>query len=172
MAISFAGFVQLGSTLDIALVASNTSNIPTDADAFPTYRIYGPAGFLTSGSLTFKDAGTVTGGNNAGQVVFTSNGHNLSVGQRVTTTGITPSGFNVTGNIVAITTNTFTLPIDSTGFGTFSGSGSFHSGGIYDFSFTPTIGQNFASGVAYSVFVYGLFSTVSTLISNFVFEVT
>ena len=170
---AFAGFVQLGNTIDVVVIAKNpTTNVPVDADTFPTFRIYGPAGFLASGALTFKDVGVVTGATNANPVVFTSVGHGLSVGQRITTTGITPSGFNLTGNITAVTTNTFTLAVDSTGFGAFTVAGAFHGVGIYDFDYTVLIGNNFASGSIYSVFVIGLFSTVSEWIDNFTFEVT
>ena len=170
----FAGLVQLGSTLDIAIVAKNTSNVPTDADSFPTYRIYGPAGFTTqAGSLTFKDTGVITNAPPANPTVYTSTGHNLSVGTVVTVTGVGGNtGANATAAITAVTTNTFTTATDTHLGSAYTSGGAWHTVGLYDFNYTPTIGANFASGTVYTVFVYGLFSTVSTVIDNFTFNVT
>ena len=173
----FAGFVQLGNTIDVAIVSRNSSLVPVDADALPTYRIYSPAGFMNSGSLAFKDTAAITGATSANPTVFTSVGHNYTVGQLITTSGITvvsgSNGFNLTAQITATTTNTFTVAVDNSGSGVFlSGGTGAHAVGIYDFNFTPTIGANYASGTIYSVIVYGLFSTVSKVIDFFTFQVT
>lgn len=168
----FVGFVQLASTLDVAIVAKNSSNVPTDADSAPTYRVYSAAGFMLSGTLsTFKDTGTITGATQASPTVYTSVGHNLTVGTKITTSGATPSGYNTTGTITAVTSNTFTIAVNNTGAAYVSG-GTWHVAGLYDFSITPTIGLNFASGGLYSVFVYGSFSSVVNAIDNFTFIVT
>ncbi len=170
---TFAGLVALNSVLDIAIVAKNTSNVPTDADSFPTYRIYGPAGYLAAGALTFKDIGTITNCPPASPTVYTSNGHNLTVGTSVTVTGVGGNtGANTTATITAVTSNTFTTATDTHLGSAYTSGGAWHVTGLYDFSFTATTGANFAAGTAYSVFVYGLFSTVSTLVENFVFQVT
>lgn len=169
----FAGFVQLGSAIDIAVIAKNTSNVPTDADAAPTYRIYSPAGFLSSGSLTNKDAGSITNCPPANPTVYTSVGHNLTVGTRVTVSGIGGNiTANATGTITAVTSNTFTTALDSSASGAYTSGGTWHATGIYDFNFTPTIGANYASGTIYSVYVYANFSSVATVVDTFTFQVT
>ena len=170
---AFAGLVQLGSTLDVVVIAKNTSNVPTDADTFPTYRIYGPAGFLAAGSLSFKDTNVITNAPPASPTVYTCNGHNLSVGQLVTVTGVGGNtAANASAAVTAVTTNTFTTATDSHSSGAYTSGGTFHANGVYDFNYTPTIANNFASGTAYSVFVIGLFSTVSQSVDNFTFQVT
>lgn len=172
----YIGIVALGSVLDVAIAAKNSSNVPTDADSSPTYRIYGPAGFMNSGTLAFKDTAAVTSATSANPTVYTSAGHNLSVGAKVTIAGVNvvsgSNGFNVSGNVTAVTTNTFTLATDNSGSGVYSSGGIWHVVGLYDFTFTPTVGANYQSGTVYTVFVYGLFSTVNNVIDVSTFQVS
>lgn len=169
----FAGLVPISNTLDITVVAKNSSNVPTDADSAPTYRIYGPSGFLSSGTLTTKDTGSITGASNANPTVITSNGHNLTTGTLVVITGVGGNtGANGTFQVTRIDSNTFSIPVDTTLGGTYTSGGTWHSAGVYDWNFAPTVGANYASGVVYTVYVYGLFSAVSTVIDVFEFQVT
>lgn len=169
----FVGFVQLASTIDAVIVAKNSSQVPTDADALPSYRIYGLSGFMNSGSLAFKDTGTITNAPPANPTVYTSVGHNLTVGTKVNVSGIGGNvAANTTGDITAVTSNTFTIAVDSSASGAYTSGGSWHAVGVYDFSFTPTIGANYASGQIYSVYVFGKFSSVTQVIDFFEFQVT
>lgn len=167
----FTGFVPLGSTIDAAIIAKNSSQVPTDADSAPTYRIYSPAGFLSSGTLSFKDSGTITGATQANPTVYSSTGHNLTVGTKVTIAGASPSGYNTTGDVTAVTSNTFTIAVDNSGAAYTSG-GTWHATGIYDLSIPTSIGANYSSGTVYSYYVYGKFSSVTTAIDSGTFQVT
>lgn len=170
---AFIGLATLGSAIDVSVVSKNSSQVPTDTDAVPTFRIYGPAGFLASGSLSYKDTGVITNAPPANPTVYTCVGHGLTVGTKVTTSSIGGNtAANTTGDVTAVTSNTFTIAVDSSGSGAYTSGGTFHATGIFDFSYTPQLVNNFASGVVYSVYVYGKFSTVTTVIDSFQFQVT
>ncbi len=169
----FAGLVALGSAIDVTILAKNSSNVPTDADALPTYRIYGPAGFMASGTVAYKDTAAITNCPPANPTVYTSVGHNLTVGTKVTVASIVGNTTaNATGNVTAVTSNTFTTALDSSAGGAYVSGGVWHATGVYDFSYTATIGNNFASGTIYSVYCYANFSAVATVVDAFVFQVT
>ena len=170
---SFAGLVALGNTIDVVVVSRNSSQVPTNSDSAPIYRIYGPAGFMTSGSLTAKESGTITNCPPASPTVYTSVGHNLTVGTKVTITGIGGNtGANGTFDVSAVTTNTFTVATDTSSGGAYTSGGSWSTTGLYDFNFTPTVGANFASGTVYQVVVYCKFSSVVNVLDSFAFQVT
>ena len=57
----FAGFVVLEATLTGLLLTTITNGTPTDADVLPTYRVYGPSGFLLSGVCSLLDAAATDG---------------------------------------------------------------------------------------------------------------
>lgn len=60
----FLGFVSLGSTLVGHIVTKNSSGVPTNSDAAPTLRTYGPSGNVGSASnvtATALDHANVTG---------------------------------------------------------------------------------------------------------------
>jgi hypothetical protein len=46
----FAGFVALGSILVEAFLVRNSQESPVNADALPTFRIYGPGGLMQHGT--------------------------------------------------------------------------------------------------------------------------
>lgn len=46
----FAGFVNLGATLNGAFVVKNSQESPVNADALPTFRVYGPSGLMQYGT--------------------------------------------------------------------------------------------------------------------------
>lgn len=169
----FAGLVTLGNTIDVAILSKNSSNVPTDADALPTYRIYSPAGFLASGTVAYKDTAAITGATNASPTVVTSVGHNLTTGTKVTIAGILGNtGANGTYTVTRVDSNTFSIAVDTSAGGTYTSGGTWHTTGLYDFNYTPIVGNNFASGVVYSVYVYANYSSVATAVDNFWFQVT
>ncbi len=170
----FAGLVTLGSTIDVAVLSKSSTNVPTDADALPTYRIYGPSGFMVSGALAYKDTGAITGATNANPTVITSTGHNLTTGTDITISGMVGMT-NLNGNVYSITkidSNTFSVPVDGSAQGTYTSGGTWHATGVYDFNYTPTVGNNFASGVVYSVYCYANYSSTAKVVDSFTFQVT
>jgi len=154
---SYFGFVALGSTLKGLVVTKNASGTPTDSSPAPTFRCYGPGGFLASGSLTLKDpgpsGGAITGATNATPIVITSVGHNLNTGTFVTISGV---GGNTAANgnwqITVIDPNTFSLNT-SVGNGAYTSGGTWHVAGLYEVSITPQGVNGFVQGTTYSVLV-------------------
>ena len=57
-----------------------------------------------------------------GVATYTSAGHSIGVGDVVTVTGVTPTGYNVTGTVLATTSNTFDIAVASNP-GTYSSGG-------------------------------------------------
>jgi len=151
----FLGFVSLSSQLKAAVLVKNSSDSPVNADATPTYRVYGPSGLMTggAGSLSQKDTGSVTGATNASPIVITSAGHNLTTGTKVTITGVLGNtAANGTFSITVVSSNTFSLD-GSTGNGAYTSGGTWNVSGLYDFAYTPTAGNGFAAGTSYQVLV-------------------
>lgn len=156
----FQGFVELGDTLDLAALVKNSSGVPVNADAAPTYRAYDADGLLpdVTGSLSFKDTGGVTGATNASPIVVTSVGHGLTAGARVTVAGVGGNtAANGTFTVSAVTDDTFTLA-SSTGNGAYTSGGTWNVTGLYHASLTCSAGNGFAAGVTYSVLISGLIS--------------
>lgn len=149
---TFVGFVALGSTLKDVLLVRNGSDVPIDADAAPSYKIFGPAGLMTNGAGTltdYKHTGSITGATNASPIVITSASHGLATGTRVTISGVL-TNTNANGTFVVTSTGANTFSLDgSTGNGTYGGGGTFHASGLYDVSLAPTSNNGYASGVVY-----------------------
>jgi hypothetical protein len=135
---SFAGFFKLNSTMEILLQTRNLSMVPVDADALPTYRIYGQSGSVNTGSVAFKDSGTITGATNAAPIVITSANHKLTTGTRVTISGV---GGNTAANgswtITSIDANTFSLT-GSSGNGNYTSGGTWRVTGLYALAMTAS----------------------------------
>lgn len=149
----FFGFVPVGTTLG-ATIVETSSNVPTDAASLPTYRIYGPAGVMQNGtgSLAFKDTGSVTGTSGSGGLInYHAPAHNLTAGTLVTVSGVTGfSASNATGVVAVVDGDNFTLT-GATGTGTGTG-GTWHVTGLYGFSYTPTLANGFQQGTTYTVY--------------------
>jgi hypothetical protein len=162
------GFVQLGNQISGQVLITNTSDTPVDADALPTYRVYGPLGVMTNGtgSLALMDPGptgdVITGATNASPIKITSNGHNLTTGTQITVSGV---GGNTAANgtwiVTVVDSNNFDLN-GSTGNGVWTSGGTWHVSGLYNFSFTPEGANGFVQGVTYSVLVMATISGVET----------
>lgn len=148
----FQGFVTLEETIKPVLVTRNTSSVPLDADALPTFRVYGPSGYLgVSGTTAFLDTGTITGATNASPIVVTCAAHGLTTGARITISGV---GGNTAANgtfiVTRVDANTFSLD-GSTGNGAYTSGGSWHVTGAYRASIDATGANGFASGENYTV---------------------
>lgn len=167
----FVGFATLSENLDGVLFTANDSLQVADAADFPTFRIYGAAGFVISGVTTFEDSGTVTDATNASPIVITSAAHGLTNGARITVASV---GGNTAANgtfIVAnASTDTFELS-GSTGNGAYTSGGSWHVVGLYAYEVDISEANGFASGESYFIcfnFVVG--STNKGLIHSFLVD--
>lgn len=153
----FEGFVELGDTFPLTVLARNGEESPVTLDSLPTYRVYGPSGFITgqSGSLSLKDSKTVTGADNTTPIAITCNLHGYSTGDRITISGVTGNeNANGTFTITSTGDNSFTLD-GSSGSGTYAGGGTAHITGLYEVDIACTSGNGYEVGETYSVLVNG-----------------
>lgn len=148
----FSGFVVQESTLKGVLQSTTSALVPVDADALPTFRVYGPSGYLgVSGTCSLLDSGSITGATNASPIVITSANHGLTTGARVTISGV---GGNTAANTTAVITrvdaNTFSLN-GVAGSGAYTSGGTWHVTGAYGWSIACTGANGFAAGEKYDV---------------------
>lgn len=157
----FQGFVQLEDTLQLVDLVKDSSGVPVNADALPTWRVYGPDGFVAgqSGSMAQRDAGAVTGATNASPIVVTSAGHGLSTGTRVTVTGaLGNTAANGTFTATWVSGDTFSLD-GSAGSGAWTSGGAWNVTGLYKGTLTCSAANGYEAGQTYSVLVSGAISS-------------
>ena len=164
----FVGFAILEEAFTGTLVTKNTSGVPTDADSFPTCRIYGADGVVHDVTASYRDSGSITGATNASPIVVTSAAHDLTVGTVVVISGVLGNtAANGTFVISAVTTNTFTLT-GSTGNGAYTSGGSWHVKGLYKYAIEATSANGFASGETYfALFSYAISASQQGVIHSF-----
>lgn len=159
----FHGIATLGDTIVLDVLVKNSSNVPINLDAQPTFRVYDSNGLVTNqtGSGSFRDTGSITGATNASPIVITSTAHGLVTGDRVTITG-------VGGNTNANTTTTITkVDADSFSLDGVAGNASYTSGGtwnvtgLYKVSLDMTEANGYDAGVLYSVLIEGEISSTA-----------
>lgn len=149
---NFQGFVELGDDFELLFQSVNTSDVPVDADALPTYRVYGQSGIVASGTAEFKDSGTITGttGNAVNPTVITDVDHGLTSGTLVTISGV---GGNTAANGTFVVTriNSSTFSIAVAGNGAYTSGGTWHATGLYAVPLTVSEGNGFDSESFYQV---------------------
>jgi hypothetical protein len=149
----FLGYVALEANLAADKLTVDSSRLPKEPSALPTFRIYGPAGLMSngSGSASKLDTGSVTGATNASPIVIASTGHGLNSGTRLTLSNV---GGNTAANgdwqITKIDNDHFSLD-GSTGNGSYTSGGSWHVTGLH--AVTPAIhaADGYISGQTYFV---------------------
>lgn len=158
----FQGFIELEDTFKGVLLVMNTSDTPINADALPTFRVYGPNGYLgVSGTTSLLDTGNISGATNASPIVITtSSAHGLTTGARVVIASV---GGNTAANgtfvVTYVSSTTFSLD-GSTGNGAYTSGGTFTVVGAYRFSIAATGANGFAEGERYDVlFNFAISST-------------
>lgn len=157
----YAGLVELEDTLTGVLLVQNASDTPVDADALPTFRIYGEDGFLLAGTCALLEQGTITAASNASPIVITSAGHGLTTGSRVTISGVAGNtAANGTWVITRVDADTFRLD-SSAGSGAYSSGGSWHPTGCYSFTVEALGSQGFEAGENYTAVVNYLRATLA-----------
>ena len=147
----------LGDTLRGFIQTVDANGQDTDADAAPTFRIYGPSGYLgVQGTSSFFESGSVTGATNAAPIVITSTAHGLTTGQRVTISGVLGNtAANGTFTIIRIDANTFSLN-GTTGNGAYTSGGTWHTSGWYKYEPAIAGGSGFETGKSYEGRVQGV----------------
>lgn len=169
----YLGLVQLEDTLT-APVVTRSGGTPYNATALPSYRVYGPAGLLPSGTGTtsLKDSGSITGATNASPIVITSAAHGLSTGTQVTITGVGGNtAANGTFTVTKIDASTFSLN-GSTGNAGYTSGGTWNVTGLYGLSIACTAANGYASGTNYTVLVSAASVNSAAWADTFTFTVT
>jgi hypothetical protein len=156
----FVGYVLLDDTLYSSVLVVNSSGTPINADALPTFRVYGPSGYLTSGTCSLKDTGTVANATNATPIVITSTAHGLTTGARITVSGVNGNtAANGTFIVTRVDPNTFSLN-SSVGNGSYTTGGTWNTTGLYSYEIDCAGSTGFESSECYHVlFVYQVSST-------------
>lgn len=164
----FVGFVDLESSLTGSMLTVDVSAIPTNADALPKFRVYGPNGFVESGTVEFKDTGTITGATNASPIVITSVAHGLTTGTRVTITGVGGNtAANATWVITRIDADTFSLT-SSTGDGAYTSGGTWNITGLYGYEIDAAGVSAYEKNECYQIlFTYAISSVQKGQLQSF-----
>ena len=158
----FQGYVELEGTMPVVSL-SQSSNTPTQLDALPSYRVYGPTGLMQNGTGTasFKDTNSIQGASNASPISVTSAGHGLTTGAEVTIAGaLGNTAANGTFVVTVVDQNTFTLD-GSTGNGAWTSGGAWNVTGLYTLNVAATSANGYLAGQTYSVLLIGALSSVA-----------
>jgi hypothetical protein len=160
--------VDLESTLVGAMLVVDTSNTPINADALPTFRVYGPSGFVEDSSASFRDSDSVTTATNASPIVITFNAHGLTTGTRVTITGVGGNdAANGTFVITRVDANHFSLD-GSAGDGEYTAGGTWNVTGLYAITINATGTSGYEKGENYQVLaLYDVSSTATGQLLSF-----
>lgn len=159
----FLGFMNAGTARTFLFQIKNSSRQPAEPSSAPTFRVYGAAGVVASGSgsaSTFE-SGNVTGATNASPVVITSANHGVSTGQAVTVASV-GGNLAANGNFLAsaIDANTFSLQ-GSTGNGAYTSGGTWKTTGLYKVVLTGAVLAALEAGKTYTIVVTFVISSVT-----------
>jgi len=165
---SFSGLVQLESTFIGTLLVVNSSNTPVNADALPTFRVYGPDGFVKDGTTSYRDTGSLTNATNASPVVVTSSNHGLTTGAYVTIAGVTGNtAANGTFLVTKVDNNTYSLD-GTSGSGAYSAGGTWNVTGLYRYSIPAAGVDGYETGESYDVqFTYAVSAITESQLHSF-----
>lgn len=149
----FEGYTELAQAKIVPALIRNASGVPIDADALPTFRVYGRNGLLESGTCSRLDSGTITGATNASPIVITSANHGLNTGTLVTISGVT-GNTAANGKWVVTRINASTFSLDSSvGNGAYVSGGVWSVTGLYSASITPQSAAGYEQGESYTILV-------------------
>jgi hypothetical protein len=164
----YVGMVDLEGTLLASILVVDTSDTPINADAAPTYRVYGPNGFVENGATSFRDSGTITGATNQSPIVITSANHQLTTGARVTITGVVGNeAANGTFVVTTASASTFSLN-GSAGDGPYDSGGTWNVTGLYGFTIVAQGVSGYEKGENYEAnFVYAISSVQKGQLAHF-----
>lgn len=164
----FGGYVTLDETYVGTLLVLSSTDSPVNADALPTFRVYGPDGFVKEGTTSLKDSGSITNATNASPIVVTSTSHGLTTGALITVAGVTGNtSANGVFRVTSVDNNTFSLD-SSSGNGAYAGGGTWNATGLYSFSIGATGIDGYEAGEAYQVqFSYDLTSVNTSQLQSF-----
>jgi len=147
----FAGYVKLSGTFVGTMLVRDSSDTPVLADALPTYRVYGPDGFVKAGVVSLRHTGNVTNATNATPIVITMTAHGFTTGSYVTVADVAGNtAANGTHVITKVDNNTFSLD-SSVGNGSYTTGGTASSAGLYRYAILADVADGYEAGEAYQV---------------------
>ncbi len=163
---SFSGYTDLELTFLGALQVTDANLTPVNADALPTFRIYGPDGFVENGTCSFKDSAAVTAAGNATPIQITSATHGLTTGARITITGVTGNtAANGTFTVTKVNDNVFSLD-GATGNGSYISGGTWNKTGLYQYTIVALGASGYEAGETYHVSFDFLISSASKALGH------
>lgn len=147
------------------------SGAALDADALPPFRVvHGDAGQVGFGTGALFESGVITGCTAATPAVVTSNAHGLATGCAVTVASVGGvSGVNGVRTVTVTGANTFSLD-GTVGSGSYTSGGTWHTTGLYGFTFDGSLLAALEPGETYTVFVYPVVDG-DTQVRSFTFTV-
>lgn len=158
----FVGIVEQGDDLTVTFLVKS-SGVPAEADAAPSFRVYGPDGLVSGqvGSSSLRDSGSITGATNASPIVVTSAAHGLSTGDRVKISGV-GGNTNANGTFVVTVLSSSTFSLDgSSGNAAYTSGGTWRILGLYKLTVSATAANGYEKGETYTVHVSGAISAVA-----------
>ncbi len=159
---AFQGYVKLTNTLVGALLVTDSSSTPIQADALPTFRIYSADGFIKDGTCAQMLSKTITAATNATPIVITATDHGLTTGAYVTVAGVL-GNTAANGDFVITKVNSNQFSLDSSvGNGAYTSGGSVVVTGLYSFTVIAQGVDGYEAGEMYHAHFEYLISSVNT----------
>jgi len=164
----FGGYVKLEGTYVGTMLIVDSNETPVNADALPTFRVYGPDGFVKEGTTTLKDSDSLTNATNASPIVVTSTSHGLTTGALVTIAGVAGNtAANGTFRVTRVDNNTFSLDA-STGNGGYTSGGTWNVAGLYGFTISAVGIDGYEAGESYQLqFSYDVSAVAQSQLQSF-----
>lgn len=166
----FEGFADEGTAFSFLVQALDDTEAPVDADAVPTWRVYGQNGLVAagSGSAALAESGNLSGATNASPIVVTTTAnHGITTGQPVVISGVV-GNTNANGTFVATYLSNTTFSVPAAGNGAYTSGGAWHSTGLYRVTLTGSILSSLEAGKTYQVVVtYAVGGDVRTEVHTF-----
>jgi hypothetical protein len=152
----FQGFADEGTAFSFLVQSTDADGLPVDADAVPTFRVYGQNGLVASGSgsAALAESGSLNAASNTTPIVVTATAaHGVTTGQPVTISGV---GGNLAANgdflATYVSPTTFSLD-DSVGNGAYTSGGAWHSTGLYRVTLSGAVLTSLEAGKTYTTVV-------------------
>lgn len=164
----FSGYVELDQTLYGVLLVVDSSQTPIAADALPTFRVYGPDGFIVDGTCTNKDTGAVENATDSTPITITSTDHGLTTGTYVIVSDVLGNtAANGSFVVTRVNANQFSLD-DSAGNGAYTSGGNWKVAGLYSYTVAALGVNGFDSGEKYDIqFTYEVSATPTSQLHTF-----
>lgn len=147
--------VDAGSDFNLIHQTKN-AGAAVEADALPTFRVYGQSGLVGGGTAAYQDEKTVSGGTAASPIVFTTSApHGFAVGMMVTVSGVNGlTGANGTWRVSAVGSATTFTAEGTTGGGAYTSGGLVRATGVYKLAFDAALRAGLEVGKTYMLSVY------------------